>query len=153
MTQQTYGAIGREMTTASVLPARHILVVDDSEPNRALVAAALGNLNIGIVHAETGEQAIEMTAHCAFDLILMDIRMPGMGGTAAMHAIRAAHDSICPIIAFTGEGDIGRRETLLSAGFDGILNKPLTAAQLRACVFKAGINMQTPDHGDVQDVA
>ena len=133
--------------------APRILVVDDSEPNRALVAAALGNLNIGIIHAETGEQAIEMTAHCAFDLILMDIRMPGMGGTAAMHAIRAAQDFICPIIAFTGEGDIGRRETLLAAGFDGILNKPLTAAQLRACVFKAGISMQTPDHGDVQDVA
>ncbi len=130
-----------------------VLVVDDVEANRAFACAALEDFSFNIDEAGDGEQAIQLAAHRHFDLILMDIRMPGMGGLAAMQAIRSAHPDTGPIIAFTSESEAGRRESLLAAGFSGVLSKPLTASSLRACIFKTGIAMPIPGHQGNKHVA
>jgi PAS domain S-box-containing protein len=113
-----------------------VLVVDDNDANRALVRAILGSLNVDVVEAHCGPAAIDFAANHSFDLILMDLQMPGMTGTDAMRAIRelAAESSGASIVAFTADGDAARLATLRNAGFDGVLSKPIVIADLAACI-------------------
>ena len=114
---------------------RRILVVDDNQTNRILVRLALSEAGLEIIEACSGEEAIAQVNLYPFDIILMDIRMPGMGGTAAMRSIRSAGlQPECPIIAFTAEGDRSQLEALKQAGFDDTLSKPLETKRLREIV-------------------
>jgi len=131
-----------------------ILVVDDNEANRTLVRAAFSTISVAVVEADRGEAAIELTGRQDFDLILMDVQMPGMGGIAAMRAIRAANPNLaCPIVAFTAEDEAGRVKALLAEGFSAVLSKPLSLADLRACVQKLGVADVPRDDGERQQVA
>ncbi len=117
----------------------NVLVVDDNEANRVLVRAALDKIEVDIFEAVSGDDAIAAAAHCQFDLILMDVNMPGMSGTSAMRAIRRleGRSSRAAIVAFTAENDRARLAALREQGFDGTLAKPLVIADLLACVIHA----------------
>jgi CheY-like chemotaxis protein len=73
-----------------------------------------------------------------FDLILMDIRMPGMGGEEAMGRIRSGDgpNADAPILAFTADVDGQNTERLLGAGFDGHVHKPIDARGLITSVVQ-----------------
>ncbi|MEZ5966064.1 MAG: ATP-binding protein [Planctomycetota bacterium] len=109
-----------------------VLVAEDTEVNRVVVAAQLARLGCHVVCVENGQAAVEAAAHATFDLVLMDCHMPGLDGYAATAAIRAAEGAgrHTPILALTANALLGHKEQCLAAGMDDLLAKPLRAADL-----------------------
>ena len=103
-----------------------VLVVDDNPANRDLVSAVLSVFGAEITEAGDGETAITLAQDRPFDVILMDLRMPGMGGAAAAAEIRQGRvNGDAPIIAFSADASVGVGDM-----FDGVVAKPLTLAAL-----------------------
>ncbi|MBO9547021.1 PAS domain S-box protein [Caulobacter sp.] len=105
-----------------------VLVVDDNPVNRDLVSAVLRGLSVEMTEAGDGAQALAIAQTRAFDLILMDQRMPIMDGEAAARRIRDGDgpNRTTPMIAFSADGTTRIDERL----FDGLLGKPLDPAAL-----------------------
>jgi signal transduction histidine kinase/CheY-like chemotaxis protein len=114
--------------------ALHVLLVEDSVPNRMLIEAYLKNTVHELTFAETGEAAVEACCAGAFDLVLMDVNLPGMSGYEAAVAIRAAEAAAerepMPIIALTAHAFAEDVEASRRAGCDEHLVKPIRKAVL-----------------------
>jgi PAS domain S-box-containing protein len=117
-------------------PGSRVLVVDDHRVNRELVRAILGPLGADLTEAEDGAEALVQAEASGFDLILMDLRMPGLDGTGAMRAIRAGGgpNAATPILAFSADADSTGEAHRRAIGFDGDVLKPLIPANLVALV-------------------
>jgi signal transduction histidine kinase/CheY-like chemotaxis protein len=108
-----------------------VLVADDIETNRILVEEMLRQKGFRVLTANNGFDAVRLAASDRPDLIVMDIRMPGMDGIEALKRIRALELPIrIPIIALTAQALKQEEEYIMKAGFDGYLRKPLTPAEL-----------------------
>jgi len=111
-----------------------VLVADDNAVNRAMMEAMLTKLGCAVSQAGNGEEACSLAATEAFDLIVMDLRMPVLDGDEATRRIRAEGASRRAfIVRWTTEDD--RR--LNGALYDGELPKPLTCSPLVAAVSLA----------------
>jgi PAS domain S-box-containing protein len=105
-----------------------ILVAEDNPVNQQLVLEILGRRGHTVIIAENGHQAVAAAERHAFDLVLMDVQMPEMGGLEATQAIREKEKSSgahVPILAMTAHAMEGDRERCLAAGMDGYLSKPI----------------------------
>ncbi|MCI3133154.1 hybrid sensor histidine kinase/response regulator [Phenylobacterium aquaticum] len=113
-----------------------ILVVDDHDANRDLIRAVLAPFGPELHEAETGEAAIAAAQAAPYDLILMDLRMPGMGGCEAMKKIRSGPgpNRAIPIVALSADVDDDRRRELVASGFSEAAPKPIQAMELLAMV-------------------
>lgn len=109
------------------LPSR-ILIVDDIEDNRALIAANLEETQIDSKQVENGLQAVRQVQQQHYDLVLMDIRMPVMDGYQAAEQIKRV--SPIPIVALTASVMHDEFERHKKHNFDGFLRKPILKAQL-----------------------
>jgi PAS domain S-box-containing protein len=109
-----------------------VLVVDDNAINRKLITTLLGQMGVDTVEAEDGHAALACHNGDCFDLILMDIRMPGMDGVAATRQIRLGEERHrrTPIIALTAHALPHERETFILAGMDDCLTKPVREDEL-----------------------
>ncbi len=114
------------------LAGAHVLVVDDDMRNVFAMTALLERAGARAGYAESGLEAIKMLAEPgAFDVVLMDIMMPGMDGYEAIRTIRRTTDSIAlPIIAVTGKVVDGERQRCLDAGANDYVSKPVNSADL-----------------------
>lgn len=103
-----------------------VLVVDDNPLNVELAADALELDGFEVLLAEGGEEGVARALETGPDLVLMDMRMPGMNGLEAMRELRR-HEKTCdiPVVALTASAMKGDRERLLKEGFDGYLEKPI----------------------------
>ncbi|MBF9219720.1 PAS domain S-box protein [Hymenobacter ruricola] len=113
--------------------AGRILLVEDNMVNSLLAETVLRNWGWQVTTAASGPAAIQLFEHRPFDLVLMDIQMPGMDGETAARALRAhpnAAQAATPIIALTARAQAGEAERLMAAGFDGYLAKPYREEQL-----------------------
>jgi CheY-like chemotaxis protein len=117
-----------------------ILVAEDNEINALLARALLARLGHRPTIAADGEAAVEswLAARAAgsrYDLVLMDLQMPGIDGLEAARRIRAAeaeaNDPRTRIVALTANAQTEDRHSILDAGFDGLLLKPLDRERLR----------------------
>lgn len=88
--------------------------------------------------AEDGRQAVDMTARHGYDLIFMDVQMPGMNGLEATAAIRAEQpaDRQPVIVAVTANALKGDRELCLEAGMDEYISKPLRTGSIAKVIGK-----------------
>ena len=114
-------------------PEARILIVDDTRMNLSVVTGLLKETEIRIDTAGSGEEAVARTKETAYDLILMDQRMPEMDGTEAMSRIRAVEgglNTFTPVICLTADAVIGARERYLAEGFTDYLSKPIDPAAL-----------------------
>jgi PAS domain S-box-containing protein len=113
-----------------------VLLVEDNPVNQLVADLALKRLGYTIDKAGDATQALEMGEQHRYDLILMDIQMPGMDGYRAASAIRARERGgvRVPIIAMTGNAAPDERQRCLAAGMDDFLAKPIDLAQLCATV-------------------
>jgi two-component system, cell cycle response regulator DivK len=106
-----------------------VLVVDDDARNRKLVRDVLRRAGLGTIEAGTAEDAIALARAHVPDLVLMDLRLPDLDGTAAMLRVKAdpgtAH---IPVVALTALA--GARQALVEAGFAGYLEKPVDVKAL-----------------------
>lgn len=109
-----------------------VLVAEDNKLNQRIIAATLGKFGHQSIIVENGEQAVEQVGKGEFDLILMDIRMPGMSGPEATRAIRARHDNAAgiPIIALTADAMEEHIRGYLEAGMNACVTKPIDRAHL-----------------------
>ncbi|UOG93924.1 MAG: response regulator [Candidatus Thiothrix sulfatifontis] len=104
----------------------HILVVEDHKVNQLVAKGMLAKLGYRVTLAEDGFQALDKVRTQAFDLILMDIQMPGMSGVETTRHIRAEFpDSSVPIIALTANAMKGDELEYLQAGMNACLTKPI----------------------------
>ena len=134
----------RAVLPSSMLPAElperrlHVLLAEDNAVNQRLAASLLERRGHKVTIAANGREAVAAVAAQAFDVVLMDVQMPEMGGFEATTAIRALeadrHAPRMPIIAMTAHAMKGDRERCLAAGMDEYLTKPLDPRQLCALV-------------------
>lgn len=103
-----------------------VLVVEDTPTNKDLVLEILNGEGFNTHGAEDGAEAISKTQKELYDLILMDIKLPGMDGTEAARAIKSncAYKDV-PVIALTAYAMKGDKERILTAGFDDYISKPI----------------------------
>ena len=109
-----------------------VLVVDDIEANRDLVAELLAPHGLNLTMAAGGQAAVHAARHETFDAILMDLQMPGMCGMAATRAIRESSDinRHTPILALSASVLPADIEACRAAGMDDHIAKPIDAADL-----------------------
>ena len=122
------GSIGR--------PAR-VLLVEDNLVNQRVAAGLLARRGHQVTLAQNGQEAVERLAHETFDLVLMDLQMPVMGGLDATAAIRARERMTgqhVRIVAMTAHAMDSDRERCLAAGMDDYLSKPIVPGKLFAMV-------------------
>jgi PAS domain S-box-containing protein len=131
-------AASASATVAALSLGNRFLVVDDNPANRALVRAILTTLGADIVEAADGREGVKTAMELPFDVILMDMRMPGLSGEEAVAEIRrGGPNAACPIIAFSASADPGQLDHLRRLGFDGCLPKPFTLTDLIRAVEMA----------------
>ena len=106
----------------------HILVVDDDDEIRALVKKYLNENNFLVTTAKDAEEAIEKTSIVRFDLIVLDIMMPGKSGLEFTQDYKKKIDT--PIILLTAKGETIDRVTGLEVGADDYLSKPFEPKEL-----------------------
>jgi CheY-like chemotaxis protein len=123
---------GAAPNAATGRPLR-VLLAEDTPANQKVVKAILSRRGHQIDVATTGREAIDLHLRGDYDLILMDVQMPGMDGLQATAAIRASREpdkATIPILAMTAHAMRGDRERCLQAGMDAYLAKPVDAADL-----------------------
>lgn len=117
---------------------RRVLVVDDVYVNRVLLGAMMGKISpqIEIVEAENGLQALQLMESESYDLVLMDVHLPGIDGMEATRRFRnwelTANRQRVPVVALTANVLAGVEEQCLLAGMDGFLTKPINSQELRS---------------------
>jgi CheY-like chemotaxis protein len=112
-----------------------ILLVEDQPDQVELIQKELESLGYTVIVANNGLAAVEMTAQHLPDLVLMDMRLPKMGGLQATCEIKKNHKTkFIPIIAATANAMPGDRERCLAAGCDDYIAKPFTHRQLGAAI-------------------
>lgn len=119
--------------SATTSRALHVLVAEDDRVNRKLVESVLKAKGHRVTFAENGRQAVEIFEPGAFDIVLMDVRMPELDGFEATRRIRAVEEASgthTPIVAMTAHAMKGDRERCLEAGMDDYVAKPVKAASL-----------------------
>jgi len=115
----------REEERGGLSPAR-ILVVEDNALNRLLLRDILALRGHQVAEAATVEEARILLCGQPFDLVLLDVQIPGGGGEAVVREVRRrAPPADLPIVAVTSLAMPGDRERLLRSGFQGYLSKPI----------------------------
>ncbi|MDX1370574.1 response regulator, partial [Pseudomonas sp.] len=117
-----------------------VLCVDDNPANLLLVQTLLDDMGAQVSTANSGYEALERAQQQSFDLILMDVQMPGMDGRQTTEAIRQ-HESEhslppVPIVALTAHALANEKRALLQSGLDDYLTKPISERQLAQVVLK-----------------
>ena len=108
-----------------------VLLADDFDDAREMYAEYLRFHGYEVVTATDGTSAVEVARAHRPDIVLLDIRMPGMDGMDAMRMLRAEPGiGHVPIVALTARALAEEREAVLQAGFDAFISKPVVPEQL-----------------------
>ncbi len=129
---------GRARPAPATIRGARVLLVDDDPINLQVAREQLVQAGLAVTEAMDGRDAIEVLGLSdadAFDLVLMDIRMPGVDGLEAARRLRAQGHRL-PIVAMTAHALAGDREASLAAGMNDHLAKPVDAAALRAVLLR-----------------
>lgn len=104
-----------------------VLFIEDDAMNRRVVSDMLDVAGVSMVEAPLAEDGLRLIDHDDFDVVLVDLRMPGMDGMEAMRRIRARADykAALPLIVVTADTAVDLRERCLAAGADEVLFKPV----------------------------
>lgn len=119
--------------------AKRILLAEDDEDNRDLVAFVMqrSRLDVELLLAENGKEAVEIAKREVPDLILMDMQMPVMDGYQATQAIKAdAAIRHIPVIAFTAQAKVEDKIRTLEIGCVEHYSKPMDPEELLAVIQK-----------------
>ncbi|MGI9606441.1 MAG: response regulator [Acidimicrobiales bacterium] len=109
-----------------------VLLAEDNQLNRKVIRAYFGVLGIALDEAHGGFEALERIETGQYDLVLMDVQMPGMNGVEVVEAVRQL-DMVQPrLVAVTAGAMDGAFDRFIAAGFDEFLPKPLSLDDLRS---------------------
>ena len=136
-------------------PSRRVLLAEDNPVNQLVAVRTLERAGYKVTVANNGQEALDLLERESFDVVLMDVQMPVMGGIEATRAIRAReqrrswvidtdHVEHLPIIAMTANAMKGDRELCLDEGMDDYVSKPVKADDLLAALERV---LARPDDG------
>ncbi|MGZ5948484.1 MAG: response regulator, partial [Caulobacteraceae bacterium] len=128
------GAEDERIATAAA-PGKRVLLVEDNPINALLARALLTREGCEIDHATCGDEAIAAVKVGAYDLVLMDMRMPGLSGEETARALRTMGVET-PIVALTANAFEDDRHACLAAGMNDFLVKPMSPDALRAMLTR-----------------
>jgi CheY-like chemotaxis protein len=120
------------------LSGMRVLLVEDNETNAVIATAMLSRWGVEVSAVDNGPAALELIdAEQGFDLVLMDLHMPGMSGRDAAAALRTRHSpEALPIVALTAAAFEEDRERCLGVGMNDFVTKPISPERLRAVLVK-----------------
>ena len=122
---------GSRRATGYFGPRRSILIVDDTDANRAVLTDWLGAIGFETIEASDGAEALEVAATAKPDLILMDIKMPVMNGFEATERLRAMDEfRDVPVLALSASVTAEVEEKSRKAGANGFVAKPIDQDEL-----------------------
>jgi len=127
------------------MPLVQILIIEDDAAIRTGVCDALESAGYAVTGAESGERGLEEIQSSAFDLVLLDLVLPGQGGMQVLSHIRELRPSL-PVIILTARGDVQDRIQGLDRGADDYVVKPFNVRELLARV--EAVLRRTPHRGD-----
>jgi two-component system, cell cycle response regulator DivK len=117
------------------MAGEQILVVEDNEKNMKLFRDVLRATGYRTLEATTGAQALTVAAEHGPRLVLMDVRLPDMGGVEVLRRLRMdERTATIPVLAVTAQAMKGDRARFIEAGFDGYLSKPVDIDEFLATV-------------------
>jgi two-component system, sensor histidine kinase and response regulator len=125
----------------------HVLLAEDNPTNQQVVVAMLESRGDSVVVVADGAAAVERTATESFDLVLMDVQMPRMGGFEATDAIRQREQEAgghMLIVGLTANAMRGDRDQCLAAGMDDYVAKPMRQRDLAAVLNRLGLASAMP---------
>ncbi|MBK7963819.1 MAG: response regulator [Bdellovibrionales bacterium] len=130
------------------LRGKHILLVEDAPENQMLIKYFLKSFGIEVTVASDGLSGANLALKNAYDLVLMDIQMPGIDGFEALQVLRK---KLYPgkVFALTAHAMVEERKKCLDAGFNGFLSKPISREILVTSIAEA-ILSKSEDHRDVR---
>ena len=144
ITQQLHPTAAQPAAALKVAPknteshrSANILLAEDNPVNQKLAVRALEKLGHKVTLAENGLQAVSAASGQSFDLILMDVQMPEMGGFEATANIRQMERKLgkhTPIIAMTAHALHGDRERCIDAGMEEYISKPIQLSKLKEVI-------------------
>jgi CheY-like chemotaxis protein len=137
-------AVCRDAAATRSAPLR-ILLAEDNEVNQRLAVRMLEKQGHSVTVARNGVEALAELERQPFDLVLMDVQMPEMGGfeaTAALRSKESGSGPRLPVVAMTAHAMKGDRERCLAAGMDGYVSKPIEARRLAEEIARLA-----PSHG------
>lgn len=135
------------MSHASTKATRHrVLIVDDEESMRLLLARILVNgLKVEVTLAGTCEQALRLARNYAYDAILLDLLMPGVGGFEVLREIRRASPNVAtPVVIVSVLSDQDTKDRCMRAGASAYVVKPVERNSLVATVKSQMASRSTP---------
>ncbi|MCD0422987.1 response regulator [Rubrivivax sp. JA1024] len=116
---------------------RRVLLAEDNPVNQEVAVALLESAGLEVVVADDGARAVELACGSPpFDLVLMDVQMPGMDGLTATRTIRERAGRTLPIVAMTANAFGEDREACLAAGMDDHVAKPVDPAMLYTTLLR-----------------
>lgn len=122
------------MTSA---PETRILIVEDNALNLELATEVLRAQGHAVLQARTAEEGLRLARSERPDLILLDVRLPGMDGLAAVRALKEdARTSAIPTVAMTAQAMTGNEAEARLAGFDAYVTKPIDTRTLPQIVAR-----------------
>lgn len=124
-----------------------LLFIEDDAMNRRVVKDMLSVAGLYMEEADSAEVGLRKIDQGEFDLILMDLRMPGMDGIEAIEALRARADekATLPVIVLTADAAPGLRETCMARGADEVLFKPVAMQDLFDAIAILMVDRQGSD--------
>ena len=112
------------------MAGEHILIVDDDPDTLTLLALTLRRAGFRVSRAQSGQEAVALVKSQTFDLVLLDLMMPGMSGLDALRAIRVARDRMPRVLVLTAKSAFADQVTARQLGAVGYLLKPVTRDEL-----------------------
>jgi DNA-binding NtrC family response regulator len=108
---------------------RHLLLVDDEAGFREAIAERLGDHDFTVAQAATGEEALERLNEFAFDVLVTDLRLPGIGGREVLDEALARYPEIIAVV-ITGYGTVREAVEITRLGAEGFITKPFQLEEL-----------------------
>jgi len=135
----------------------HILVAEDNAINQKLIKNILNGFGIDATVVKNGEEAVNYRMTYHYDMVLMDIQMPVMGGMEATAKIIAYEEKQrkrhIPIVALTANALDGDKEKYLEAGMDGYLSKPISLDALRDLLLEYFEYKRVKEHPETAEIS
>ena len=153
--QQARPSVARRKSRTAAQPLR-ILLAEDNPVNQEVAVHLIERRGHSVIVAENGREAMEAIERHKFDLVLMDLQMPEMGGLEATRIIREKEKTSgqhLPIIAMTAHAMQGDREQCLEAGMDGYLSKPIDPKTFLQTVEGISASAAGSESADNKDAA
>lgn len=122
---------------APSLGGKRILVVDDNDINLDIAAESLTQSGADVDSADSGDKALDMIKATKYDLVLLDLTMPGTDGIVVGKAIRTSNNNAdTPVVVFTASDTVDAARAVRELSAQGLVSKPVDVDDLLAVVAK-----------------